>query len=140
MDPSNLRHDLPDDDDRISPEKYVDNSGNDAIRTDKICIGKLLSTRPMRSMVVHNVFQHAWAKYGGVRVQELTREVILFEFTNEHDMHDALYLSSWAIQGNLLSLQNWRNESRISEVNFHIVQFWVQIRGLEVDKLVVKMH
>lgn len=88
----------------------------------------------MRSTAVHNVLQHALARYGGVRVQEFTGEVIPFEFTNENDMYDALDLNPWAIQGNCLYFKKWSKESRISEVQFHILQFLVQIHGLEVNK------
>lgn len=125
-------------DDRNSPEIYVEIPGNDAIHTDNICIGKLLSARPMKTTAIHNVLQHAWAKYGGVRVQELTGEVILFEFKNDADLQDALDLSPWAIHGTCLSLQKWKEDIKTTEVKFHIVQFWVQIHGLELDKFSVQ--
>lgn len=134
MEPSGAWHGTQDNGDRGSPEKFVEIGGNDAIQTNNICIGKLLSTRQGKATAVHNVLQHAWAKYGGVRVQELSGEVILFEFTNAKDMNDALDLSPWAIHGNCLSLQKWRKEIKIQEVKFQIVQFWVQIHGLELDK------
>lgn len=49
-------------------------------------------------------------------------------------MKDAMGWSLWAIQGHFLSLKKWHKGMRISEVQFHMIQFWVQIHGLEVDK------
>lgn len=61
-------------------------------------------------------------------------EGILFVFNNENDLLDAIGWSPWAIQGQCLSLKRWDKNSIIADVQFHLVQFWVHIHGLEVDK------
>lgn len=68
MEPSESWHGNQGNNDRNSPEKYVEIAGNDAIHTNNICIGKLLTARSVKTTAVHNVLQHAWAKNGGVRV------------------------------------------------------------------------
>lgn len=64
----------------------------------------------------------------------MSGEVILFEFDKSEDLEDALDWCPWVIQGNCLSLKRWKLGMRIADVQFHILQFWVQIHGLEVEK------
>lgn len=96
--------------------------------------GRVISDKHVKTMVVHNVLQQAWGRYVGVRVQEMTGEVILFEFEREKELRDALDWCPWAVQGNCLSLKTSQQGMLISDVQFHMLQFWVQIHGLEVDK------
>lgn len=56
--PQNHAHN--EEEDRILPGKYVDIPTSNDIKTDNLCIGKVLSGKPVKITVVHNVLQHAW--------------------------------------------------------------------------------
>lgn len=121
-------------DDNVPPGTCVVIPANGEVQTDNLCLGKILGNRPTKKPAIHSVLQHAWNRYEGVRIQEMSGDIILFDFANEQDQLDALDWSPWAIQGQCLSLKKWSQGIRIAEVQFHLVCFWVQIHGLEVDK------
>lgn len=56
------------------------------------------------------------------------------EFEKEEDQKNALDWCPWAIQGHCLSLKRWQQGKKIYEAQLHMIQFWVQVHGLEVDK------
>lgn len=120
--------------DRIRLEKFVELPENVEIPTENLCMGKVICEKQIKINAVHNVLQHSWARYFGVRVQEITRETILLEFDYEKDQKDAMDWSPWAIQGNSLSLKRWQTSTKIYDIQFNMVQFWAQIHGLEIDK------
>lgn len=86
-------------------------------------MGKVIYAKPVKLSAVHNVLQHAWEIYVGVRVQEITGDVILFEFEKEEDHTDAMDWCPWAIQGHCLSLKRWQKGMRISYIQFNKLQF-----------------
>ena len=45
----------------------------------------------------------------------------------------------WNVMGHLLSLQWWCPSSFISEVTFNLVPFWVQVHGIPLKALSIKM-
>lgn len=134
MENGNDANDNNNSDDRTTQGKFVDIPDNADIYTGRLCVGRVISDKYVKSSVVHNVLQQAWGRYVGVRVQELSGEVILFEFEKPEDLEDALDWSPWAIQGNCLSLKRWQLGMRMRDVQFYKIQFWVQIHGLEVGK------
>lgn len=76
--------------------------------------------------------------YSGIRVQQIMGYVILFKFENEKDHKDVMDWSPWEIQGNCISLNRWQQGMRICGIEFNTIQFWVQIHGLEFNKLTSK--
>lgn len=67
-------------DDRIQYEKFVDIPENVEMATENLCVGKVICEKHTKMGAVHNMLQHVLGRYSGVRVHELTNEVILFEF------------------------------------------------------------
>lgn len=67
-------------DDRIRYEKFVDIPENVEMPTKNLCVGKVICEKQTKMSAVHNMLQHVLGRYSGVRVHELTNEVILFEF------------------------------------------------------------
>lgn len=97
MEKAQPEHGSKDDDDKIPYGTCVDISESYEIRTDNLCLGKVLGGRPIKRSAVHSVLQHAWNRYAGVRVQNMSGDLILFDFSNELDQIDALDWSPWAI-------------------------------------------
>lgn len=90
MDHPNRPYEPRDGDDRTIKGKFVDIPENVDISTGNLCVGKVICDKHVKATVVHNVLQQAWGIYTGVRVQEITGEVILFEFERREDLRDAL--------------------------------------------------
>lgn len=63
---------------------------NVEITTKHMCIGRVTSGKSIKTNAVHSVLQQTWERYAGVRVQEISGDVILFEFENEDDQKDAM--------------------------------------------------
>lgn len=99
------------------------------------CAGKVKSDKQMKLNIVQNVLLHAWRRYTSIRIKELTQNVMLFEFEEQQDYDDVMDCCPWIIQGHCLSLKIWSEELRIKDVNLLETQFWVQIHGLELEKL-----
>lgn len=125
MDYRNKAREVNNSDDRTPIGKFVDIPENADISTGRLCVGRVISDKQVKSSVVHNVLQYVWGRYVGVRVQELSGKVILFEFDKPEDLEDALDWCPWAIQGNCLSLKRWQLGMRMNDVQFYIIQFWV---------------
>lgn len=60
--------------------------------------------------------------------------MILFKFKNEDAYKDAMDWCSWATHRNCMSLKRWKQGMMINDIQFHMIQFWIQIHGLEVEK------
>lgn len=72
MERPNQEYDPPGDDDRICPRYFVDILENVEIPTENLYVGKMISDKTIRMTTVHNVLQHAWERYAGVKVHEIT--------------------------------------------------------------------
>lgn len=55
-------------DDRIRSEKFVDIPENVEIPTKNVYVGKVIGDKQIKMNTFHNVLQHAWGRYAGVRV------------------------------------------------------------------------
>lgn len=124
---------VPEDDEKRRREKYVHIPENIEITSKYMCIRKVISDKQIKTNAVHNILQQSWGRYAGVRVQEITEDVILFEFENEDDQKDAMDLCPWAIQDHCLSL---KMEKRYENIQ-HTIQYDTVLGsdfGLKLDK------
>lgn len=58
-----------------------------------------------------------------------------FDFDREADRDRVLDMSPWAIHGNCLNLKICKVNQNACEVDFGIIQMWVQVHGLSLDML-----
>lgn len=93
-------------------------------------IGKVISQKPIKMSVINSVLDKAWDRYGLVRKSETAPGILLLEFACEEDRCKIIDMSPWAINGHILSIKKWEPSVGLSEVDFHKVQFWVQVHDL----------
>lgn len=122
--------------DRTSPDRQVMNLNATPRLIGKFCcVGMIISEKKPRLNAVQNVLSHAWKKYTSIHIKELNQQVLLIEFERKQDYDEIMDSCPWAIQGQCPSLKNWTGAMRIEDVDFMKTQIWVQVHGLELDRL-----
>lgn len=64
---------------------------------------------------------------------EVDEKTLAFEFDNERDREQILDLSPWSVQGHCLNLKVCRVDGCLEEMNFNLMQIWIQIYGQSLD-------
>lgn len=78
-----------------------------------------------------NVLKFAWAKLDRVKIYELSDSILLFEFDKANGREAIMRL----IPGHCLSLKPWDCCIALDDVDFDMLDMWIQIHELEFGKL-----
>lgn len=65
---------------------------------------------------------------------------MLFEFENKEDKNRIFDMYPWSVQEHCLSLQKWKLDIGIDDVDFTWIQFFVQIHNLGLESLTPRMR
>lgn len=95
--------------------------------------GRAVSLRGIKNTVIRNVLRIACASYGLVRMTEIDDRTIAFDFNSARDREQILDMAPWSVHDLSLNLKECRSNIRIEEIEFHIMQLWVQVYGLSFD-------
>lgn len=98
--------------------------------TDKLLVGKLLSTRTFHRGIVSRITEGAWQTKRKVKVLDIGDNVFKFIFELKEDKELAFNKRLWFFNGALLVLRDWNGDVPIQEVRFDSTAFHVQIHGL----------
>ena len=93
-------------------------------------VGKICSPRNFFSLVVRDIVTKAWNPSHAVHVQKVDRNVFVFSFEHETDMHLAFNRRPWTLRGAHLILKQWNPLLTWQEMEFNTSCFWVQVHGL----------
>lgn len=83
--------------------------------------------------MVYNVLRVAWANHGAVRMKEVDDQTMEFVFESPRSKEQILDLSPWSVNGHCLVLKECLTSSSLQDVNFAVMDTWVQIYGLSFD-------
>ncbi|KAJ1377535.1 Zinc knuckle CX2CX4HX4C [Sesbania bispinosa] len=70
-----------------------------------------------------------------LKISDLGPNAFLFSFTEAKHARKALDEGPWFFMGHLLSLQPWKPEASLNEVEYNMVSFWVQLHGLPLEHM-----
>lgn len=98
-------------------------------------MGMLISVKQFKNNVVQTVLKEVWARHGPVRFTEVNNDTLMFDFESEMDRDQVLDLSPWSIHGSCLNLKLCPVNVPVNEINFRIVQAWVQVHDLSLEMI-----
>ncbi|XP_028122322.1 uncharacterized protein LOC114319496 [Camellia sinensis] len=117
----------------------LEEGSNESIDTSHLClIGKILAPKPLNTQAVQRILSGAWKTCASVNISAWPDNVFLFSFGNLDDRALILQQTPWSIMGNLLVLQPLQVGKTISEMDFSLCPFWVQVHDLPMEKMTRK--
>ncbi|KAJ1395231.1 hypothetical protein SESBI_33602 [Sesbania bispinosa] len=115
-------------------EILLDAEGDSGIQAArKMLVGKILSDKPLNRTAVKDIITKAWGLTGKLTISDLGPNLFMFNFIEAHQAKKAMEEGPWFIMGHLLSLQSWVSTATINEVDYHNVDFWVQLHSLPLE-------
>ncbi|XP_043700181.1 uncharacterized protein LOC122650876 [Telopea speciosissima] len=95
-------------------------------------VGYILPGKPYRKQAVLEALPLAWNTRYPVVVSALSDHKYLFRFQHRNDVKNVLEEGPWSVSGNLLVLEQWRDDE---DWSFKLTEFWIQISNLPIDLL-----
>lgn len=102
---------------------------------DNMLIGQVLAQKVLNRGVVKSIITKAWGNLEGLKISDLGPNKFMFIFNSRADLQEVRNKEPWFILNHMLSLQEWRRQTVVSEVDFSLVPFWVQIHGLPLGAM-----
>jgi hypothetical protein len=97
-------------------------------------IGKILSRKTFSRQLVKEILTKAWNVFHEVEVSVVDRNVFVFAFKHEADIHRGWDRRPWLVKGEHLILKKYNPELNFNEVDFSYTEFWVQVHGLPLNR------
>lgn len=97
---------------------------------DSMLVGKILAEKVLNRGAVKSIITKAWGNLDGLKISDLGPNRFLFFFSKEEEKQEVRNKAPWFILNHMLSLQVWKQNSVVTEVDFSSVPFWVQLHGL----------
>ncbi|KAL5796050.1 hypothetical protein ACOSQ2_000870 [Xanthoceras sorbifolium] len=93
-------------------------------------IGKLVSNREVNREAFRNTIASIWRTKSEVEVESIGVNLFVFRFGCSWDRKRVLEGGPWSFDKNLLVLKETVGIGRISEIDFSLAPFWIQIYNL----------
>lgn len=101
-------------------------------------VGKVITDKSLNRNAIKNMLGKAWGNPEGLQVSDVGFNMFLFSFNSKEEAVAVLNKSPWYVMNKLVSLQSWEHRIAIHEIDFAMVQFWVQVQGLPLEFISVK--
>lgn len=109
----------------LQPRKQQENQ-----TTDRILIGKILTTRLFRRFTISEIIQKTWRLQERVQIDKISENVFKFCFGNKRDKEFVFRSRPWSLNGSHLVLKEWPEEMILSEIALDTTTFHIQVHGL----------
>ncbi|KAH7835689.1 hypothetical protein Vadar_028793 [Vaccinium darrowii] len=110
-------------------------SGDSGVNNSSCLVGKVFQGKNLKAPRLVDILKVAWRTRESFYVDEWNNNVFLFRFDNEEDRNNIIREGPWSVMNNLMVLIPLMDGMVVSELNFNVCPFRVQIHGLPVEKL-----
>lgn len=110
-------------------------SGDSGIPNNLCLVGKVIQAKTLNASVVSNILMAAWKTRAPFQVSDWNNNVFLFQFEDPEDKRLVVQDGPWSVMNSLLVLRPLEKDMVVSEIQFQLCPFWVQIHGLPVEKM-----
>ena len=100
------------------------------VTSDYVVATKFYTRRALNMEVVMRTFRPLWCTKDGFEVMNASNNVLLFAFEREVDVEKVLLGEPWSYDRHLVVLERFDGRKPISELEFKLCSFWVQIHEL----------
>ncbi|RYR45337.1 hypothetical protein Ahy_A07g031175 [Arachis hypogaea] len=106
--------------------------------TDQKLVGRVLTEKVLNMVTVRKTIFNMWGDPQGLVITNAGPNSFILNFKSQEEARRAYEGGPWRIEGHMLSLQWWKVNLSINEVNYNQLPIWVQIHGLPYDKINIK--
>ncbi|KAI8528202.1 hypothetical protein RHMOL_Rhmol12G0132200 [Rhododendron molle] len=110
-------------------------SGETGVVGNLCLVGKVLNPKLLNTTAITNICTTAWKTRSPFSVTSWNNNIFLFRFEEIEDKEMVLSDRPWSIMNSLMVLQPVVNGIAITDHDFSVSPFWVQIHGLPVGKM-----
>lgn len=101
--------------------------------TDRVLVGKIITTRLFRRFTLSEIVQKTWRLKARVQINKLSDNVFKFIFGNRAYKEFVFKSRPRSINGAILVLKKWSEDRVFSDISFELTMFFVQIHGLPLS-------
>lgn len=100
---------------------------------NRTLVGKLWTDTSYNVRAFKQTMIQAWRLKNSVDIQDLSKNLYMFKFSSKRDAEFILQTGPWSFDRNLLILDKISGTEQPSELDLHIVPFWVRIYDLPLN-------
>lgn len=115
---------------RITSQHLV---SNPLVQLEPRVFGGIIYHKNIKNTVVYNVLKVAWVRHSSVKMTEVDDKTTAFHSEAERDRDQIMNLSPWSVQGQCLNLKECILNICLGEIDFDLMQIWLQNYGLILD-------
>lgn len=100
---------------------------------ERTLVGKIFTEKPLSKHTVKDIISKAWGLKTEVTISDMGVNIFLFNFSDKQDTMKVHEGGPWSVMGHIVSLQSWSPEVSVFEIDFSLIDCWVQIHGIPLD-------
>ena len=97
--------------------------------------GKFLTKRIVNAEAVARTFKPLWKPNGGLKIRDMGRNVLVFEFDDALDLERVLEFEPWSYDKSLVIFQKTESVESAPSLEFSVISFWVQLHNVPETSL-----
>ncbi|KAK3205034.1 hypothetical protein Dsin_019080 [Dipteronia sinensis] len=119
---------------KVGPAQVLDGVLKDKGRQMlELClVGKIMTTKLVNKSVFIDVFTKVWRVEGGVEIEPVEGNIIIFHFRNLEAKSRILMGGLWHFDRAIIILEEPTGEGEIMELKFNRTKFWIQIHNVHL--------